>query len=68
MNLLALNAAVEAARAGEAGRGFAVVASEVRSLAQRSVAGGEGHHRPDHQQFRTGPDTVWNWSTRLGPR
>ena len=46
-NLLALNAAVEAARAGDAGKGFAVVASEVRTLAQRSGDGRQGHHGAD---------------------
>ena len=54
-NLLALNAAVEAARAGDAGKGFAVVASEVRTLAQRSSRGGQGHHGADQ---RLGPEVA----------
>ncbi len=62
-NILALNAAVEAARAGEQGRGFAVVASEVRSLAQRSAAGGQGDQGADRRQRREGRGRR-AWSTR----
>ena len=65
-NLLALNAAVEAARAGDAGKGFAVVASEVRTLAQRSSRGGQGHHRADQRLGRGGRRRASSWCASAG--